>query len=413
MGVNALRCRGCGAEYPLDSLYSCTCCNGILEVQYDYGKKARDCLAYTGAGGGIWRFRDLLPILNEDNIISLGEGDTPLIRADNLNPAGSGCRVYLKLESLNPSGSFKDRPISVGVSKAREFGAEVVVVASSGNASASAAAYAARAGLRCLVCIPQSTDIGKVSQAIAHGAEVIYVEGTFSSSFEVVKQAAQHYGWPNMSTTFINPYTVEGDKTVAYEIFQQLNGTAPDAVIVPVGAGPLLVGMAKGFAELERFDLIEKMPRLIGVQSVHCAPIAEAYRNKSELVEPWLKPVDTIATGIADPLVGYEADGTLTLKTILQTGGSVISLVEDEISAACQRLNREVGVYAEPTAAAAIGALEQLIAEREIGENESVVCVITGHGLKYAHSSAYRPPVVSNFEELKALIKIELKRRSL
>lgn len=402
-----LRCRKCGSEYPMQNIYLCNACQGILEVQYNYSAVTQDSIMHHSHVRGIWRFHSFLPVLHDNNKVSLGEGDTPLIIADNLAPLNSCCSIFLKLESLNPSGSFKDRPVAVGVSKAKEFGAKGVLIASSGNASASAAAYAARVGMRCVVCIPQSTDIGKVSQAVSHGAEVVYVEGTFSNSFEIAKTASQYCGWPNVSTTFINPYTVEGDKTLAYEIYLQLNCVVPDIVIVPVGAGPLLVGMAKGFAELKYLNLTKKIPRMVGVQSTQCAPIAEAYDQHIEQVQPWLKPIKTVATGIADPLVGYEDDGSLTLKTIIETGGIAIALSEEEILAANRKLHVQVGVYAEPTAAVAIGALERLAEVNLIGESETVVCIITGHGLKYNSNIAYRPPVVSGFDEFVKMIKFD------
>jgi threonine synthase len=379
-----------------------------LEVKYDYD--AAGAGLFVRPAQDIWHYRQLLPVLDEKNMVTLGEGNTPLIDGGRLAGHGRdggsfGGGLFLKLEQLNPTGSFKDRPIAVAVSKAKEFGADTIILASSGNASASAAAYAARAGMRCIVCIPQNTDIGKVRQAIAHGAMVIYVEGSYSNSYEVVKEASRYFNWPNLSTTFINPYSVEGNKAAAYEIYRQLGGSAPDTVIVPIGAGPLLVGMAKGFRELQEFGLIKAVPRFSGVQAAQCAPVVEAYDAGRREVAAWNKPIRTAATGIADPLVGYAADGTLTLATILDSGGAAVALDEEEIRAAGEWLARDAGIYAEPSAAAALGALEKLAAARKIKASERVVCVITGHGLKYTGKLDYTPAVIRGLEELKALIK--------
>lgn len=404
MGADALYCRDCGSRYELGNYFDCQKCNGILNVHYDYNDI--ETSFFYQAKQSIWDYAPLLPILNQDYYVSLGEGSTPLIEASNLfkNDSFTG-KIYLKLENLNPTGSFKDRPIAVAISKAKEFGADTIILSSSGNASASAAAYAARAGIKCIVCIPQSTDIGKINQAIAHGATVILIKGSYSNAYQVVKEATRFYNWPNLSTTFINPYSVEGNKTAAYEIWKQLGFKKPDIIIVPIGAGPLLVGMAKGFSELINFGLIENMPRLVGVQSSECAPIAEAYSEGKKEVFAWQKPIKTIATGIADPLVGYEADGTLTLNTILNSNGIAIALSEEEIIAASDYLAQKIGVYAEPTAATSIGAVKKLCSSGFIMNNDLVVCLITGHGLKYARDFDCQPETITGMEELKTILE--------
>lgn len=408
MSVKCIRCRKCNTEFVPSKLNNCPSCNGILEIIYDYDKINLDIFFKENIykDHRMWQYKDLLPLADESNIVSLGEGGTPLIAADNLNVSDKiKCQILLKLESQNPSGSFKDRPTSVAISKAKELQAQTVIVSSSGNAAASTSAYAVRASMKAVICLPQSTDINKVSQAITHGAQVVYIEGSVSDSFNMVKKASEFYGWPNITSTFINPYTVEGDKTVAYELWKQMDSDVPDVVIIPIGAGPLLVGIHKGFQELKYFNLIKKIPRLVGVQAARCSPIFKAYLNKQESVNAWLNPINTIATGIADPLVGYEQDGLLTLQTILKSGGCVISLEEDEINASLRKLSRNVGVYAEPTAATPIGALKKLVEQKVVDSGEKVVCIITGHGLKYKDTVDYQPPVISSLEELKTIIK--------
>lgn len=405
MSAKSLRCRKCGTEFPLENLYSCSSCGGLLEVVYDYEHMTTESLYKVSpwGTGQMWQYYDLLPINDEHNIVSLGEGGTPLLKADRLS-SEMECNIFLKLECITPSGSFKDRPTSVAVSKAKELRANTVIVASSGNAAASTAAYAARAGINCIVCIPTNTEAGKVSQAISHGAKVVYVEGSFSNSFKIAKMAAELYGWPNITTTFINPYTIEGDKTISYELWKQM-GQVPDYIFIPVGDGPLLVGVYKGFLELKRFSLIDKLPRMIGVQSAQCSPIAQAYINKSNVIG-WVYPINTMATGIADPLIGYEEDGDLTLSVIINSGGCMVSLDEEEIYNAYTKLAVKEGIFAEPTGAVPIGAVQKLLKQGYIKSDDKIVCLITGHGLKRASSLKYKPPTITTLEELREVVKI-------
>lgn len=401
MAAKSLRCRHCHCEYPLDILYECQHCGGILEVTYDYSKVPSSVLtADDGNAGSLWRYKELLPVNNEVNIVTLGEGATPLLRGRGLETEfNSKAQIYLKLDNLNPSGSFKDRPTSVGVSKAKEAGATTVIVSSSGNAAASTAAYAAKAGLQCVICIPSSTDARKVGQAIAYGAKVFFVEGPFSNAYQVVDLASKEFGWPNITSTFVNPYTVEGDKTVAYEIWSQL-GDVPDYVTVPVGSGPLLVGAYKGFKELQQFGLTNRLPKMICVQAAQCSPIAQAFSQKVNKVEGWHAPVSTIASGIGDPLIGYEQDGLLTLETVLASGGSVLALGEEEIYKAYRLLANKEGVFAEPTGAISVAALTELKQIYSLNHTEKIVCLITGHGLKYVDSLAHTPRTINTYKDL-------------
>lgn len=387
----------------MDNLYYCPVCGGLMEVVYDYKGASLELKEKTNIlfEDTMWRYWGLLPVEDEANIVSLGEGNTPLIPMENSFLEGKG-KIYFKMESVSPTGSFKDRPISVAVSKAKELGSDTIIVASSGNAAASAAAYAARAKMKCIVCIPKTTDMGKVSQAIAHGAKVVYVDGSFSKSFELAQKASEAFNWCNVTTTFINPYTVEGDKTIAYELFEQLQGKVPGAIVVPAGAGPLLVGIYKGFEDLIKLRQIEKMPKILGVQASGCAPIAEAFENKTR-VKAWSKPCKTVATGICDPLRGYEADGQLTLDMIVKSGGKTITLDEHEIKKAAADLAESEGVFAEPSGATSVGALRKLIEEEYLDIDEDVVCLVTGHGLKSAAIFDCNPPVASSIEQLKEI----------
>ncbi len=384
-----LRCIRCAREYPANARYGCEACGGILDVGYaelDFPTE------HQTDGRGVWKYRALLPVGEGAGVISLDEGATPLRAAVRLGRGDMArsahghslldcAALWLKDETVNPTGSFKDRPMTVGVSKAVEFGAPGVIAATSGNAGSSLAAYAAKAGLPCLVLVPERASPEKTAQARAYGAQVVAVRGNFSDAYSLALRFAAERGWANLTTTFINPYTVEGDKTTAYEIYEQLGGSAPDWAIVPVGAGPLLVGIFKGFAELQRMGLIPRAPKIAGVQAAGCGPLAEAFERGSAEVIAWGEP-RTIALGISDPLQGYAQDGTHTLQTIRESGGLALAVSDEAILEAVRQLARMCGVFAEPAGAAPIAALRELRRREIVKADEVVVAVITGHGLK-------------------------------
>jgi threonine synthase len=313
-------------------------------------------------------------------MVSLAEGGTPLIASPTLGDMLQLDHLFLKDETRNPSGAFKDRPMAVGVSKAVEFGFSSVMTASSGNAAASLAVYAARAHLRCIVFVPERTPIGKVAQAVICGAKVIKVKGDYSNSYRMAMNLAAEHSMMNLTTTFINPYTVEGDKTTAYEIYSQMGEIAPDWILIPTGAGPLLYGIYKGFREIHRLGLIAKVPRLVAVQAAGCSPIVSAFRSRQN-VKSW-EVVKTTASAIADPLRGYEKDGDLLLSAVYSSQGSAVAVEDEEILHAVRALGTREGVFAEPAGAASVAAVKKLVAAGAIGRNEKVVCLITGHGLK-------------------------------
>lgn len=407
MFAKNLQCVSCGAVYEPGIATKCPKCGGIMEVRYDYSGLDIDRAFEAPRGAtpaGIWRFRDFLPLEDEANIVTLGEGNTPLLPSGALGKELGLERLFFKLDSLNPSGSFKDRGISVAISRAKEMGVSRVVVASTGNASASTAAYAAKAGMECVVCVPDKTSPAKVGQAVSHGARLVLVKGDFSNSYGIALEASQKLGWVNTSTTFLNPYNLEGNKTVAYELWLGFGRTVPDAVVVPVGAGPLLAGMAKGFEELRGFGLIDRLPRLAAVQAEVCSPIYEAFRSGKERVEPWDRPFSTLAAGVGDPLKGYADDGTFTLDAVRRTGGTVVTMDEEEISRAAVDMAHLEGLYLEPTSAIAGGALRKLRADGFLAPGELVVSMMTGHGLKHYLPMEQEPLVVGSFEEFEAAI---------
>jgi threonine synthase len=404
MNASQLRCRDCARTYPLGSFFRCETCDGSLEVDYDYARvPARWLHRSAPAGcGALWKYLDLLPVEHSDNIVSLGEGASPLVSAGrSTDQLGLELELLFKQETMLPSASFKDRPITVAISKACELSVDTIVVASTGNTAASAAMYAARAGIPCVVCVPESTELAKVQQAVDHAARVVRIQGNYSDAYRLAKEAGDRYGWYNVATTFINPYTVEGDKTVAYEIFEQMGQRVPDWVFVPIGAGPLLVGIHKGFLELKRLGMASGVPRLVGVQAEGCAPIVDAFVEGLPRVRAWGKGTATVASAIADPLTGYEHDGDVTLGSIRGSGGAAVAVSDPDIEQARLHLAQKEGIYAEPASAAVFGALRTMCRKGLLSARQSVVCVITGHGLKYKASGGVVPPLVSRVEELR------------
>jgi threonine synthase len=382
MFAKVLRCVVCGKEHKLEAIYTCQACGGILDVRYDEKRIAGIGVStlFPPPAPGLWRYKYLLPVAREDAMLSLAEGGTPLLDSPTLAEMLQLDHLFLKDETRNPSGAFKDRPMAVGVSKAVELGFSSVVTASSGNAAASLAVYAAKARLRCIVFVPERTPIGKVAHAVICGAKVIKVKGDYSNSYRLAMDLATGPSMMNLTTTFINPFTVEGDKTAAYEIYSQLGEIAPDWVIIPTGAGPLLYGIYKGFQEIRRLGLISKIPRLVAVQAAGCSPIVSAFRSRQS-VKPW-GAVRTTASAIADPLRGYEKDGDLLLSAVYSSQGFAVAVDDEEILNAVRTLGTREGVFAEPGGAASVAAVKKLVAAGAIGRSDKVVCLITGHGLK-------------------------------
>jgi len=388
MFATKLRCLKCRAEYPLITRYNCLKCKGILDVEYDYEAMKREEVGsqFTmGKNEGIWKFKDFLPVEKQENIVTLKEGDTPLFYCKRLSASMDLANVYIKDETRNPTGSFKDRPISVAISKAKEEGETTVITSSSGNAGVAVASYAAKAGMKAIIVVPSTTPRNKFLSIVCSGAILVKVKGTTSDCFNVVRELSQKYGWVNLTSTFLNPFATEGDKTVAYEIYQQL-GLVPDWILVPIGAGPLLVGIYKGYKELKKMGLVEKLPAMVGVQSKGCAPIVRAFERGESKVKAWGTPPHTIASGIADPLQGYSNDGTLTLHIIKESGGIAVAVDDESLIKSVQELSRFAGIFAEPTGVASVASLKKLREKGILKETDTVICVVTGSGFKDTHT---------------------------
>ena len=381
MYASKLVCPDCGWETELGNKYACDACGYSLEVVYDYNKVCKNEVASALEHyKTMWDFSMLLPVKNRENIVTLLEGNTPLVESSRIGPA-LGIHLLFKDETRNPTCSFKDRPNTAGISMAKDFGLDAVTIASTGNAGSSLAAFAAKAGMRCYIFVPEKTPAAKVTQSMAHGATIVKVCGNYSDSYSVANMAAKKYNWANLTSTYLNPYTVEGDKTIAYEIFAQFQGRVPDWIVIPLGAGAMLAGVYKGFVELKQLGFCDKLPRMIGVQAEGCSPITGAFEKGLDVVEAFENP-QTIAGGICDPLTGYPQDGTRTLREIRKSGGVGVSVSDTSISAALRELACKEAIFCEPASATSLSAVHTLTERGVIQKGECVVALITAHGLK-------------------------------
>jgi len=384
--VQGLRCRECARTYPAEALHVCEWCFGPLEVAYDYDAIAAVITPERIAAGPhtIWRYADLLPV-SPVGAVDLGAGFTPLVRADRLAAELGLGELWIKNDTVNPTGSFKDRVVSVALTKARELGFKVASCASTGNLANSVAAHAARAGMSSVVFIPSNLEPAKVVMTSVFGAQVVAVEGSYDDVNRLCAELASDYqDWAFVNIN-IRAYYAEGSKTLAYEVAEQLGWRAPDHVVVPVGSGSQLCKIAKGFEELGKVGLlpVAGVPggparvRLSGAQADGCSPVATAFSAGADHVRP-VKP-STIAKSIA---IGNPADGIYALDVVRQSGGAVASASDAEIVEAIRLLARTEGIFAETAAGATIAVLAKLARSGVIRPDEVVVAYVTGNGLK-------------------------------
>lgn len=319
--------------------------------------------------GIIKRYRNFLPIQDDSRIISLNEGNTPLIRATRLKDyINEGISLFMKYEGLNPSGSFKDRGMTVAISKALEEGSNAVICASTGNTSASAAAYAAKGGLKAYVLIPEGKiALGKLSQAMMHGAVVIQVEGNFDESLNIVREISEKY--PITMVNSLNPYRIEGQKTAAFEVCDQL-GFVPTFHVLPVGNAGNITAYWKGFKEYKSCGKTDSLPKMIGFQAEGAAPIV---RGKI------VKYPETVATAIR---IGNPASWKQAEAARDESGGAIDMVSDEEILSAYRLIARYEGIFCEPASAASVAGVIKLNKQGYFKEGDSIVCTLTGHGLK-------------------------------
>jgi threonine synthase len=376
----SIKCIGCGAEYLAnEAIYNCEKCGDLLEVQVDEGalKEKIEKREWRLRPISVWKYKEFLPIFDETRIVTLNEGGTPLYRCEKLGRVLGIKNLYVKNEGANPTGSFKDRGMTVGVSKALELGVKAVVCASTGNTSASLAAYAAKAGLPCIVLIPAGKiALGKLAQAMMYGAIVVGVKGNFDVALQMAVGASKQIGLYLLNS--INPFRIEGQKTAAFEVCDQLEWQVPDRIILPVGNAGNITAYWKGLKELKALGLIEKLPKMVGVQAAGASPIAKAFVANSAAIEP-VKDPETVATAIR---IGNPVNWKRALKALKESSGTALTVTDDEIINAQKLIARKEGVFVEPASAASIAGLKKLVENGEVDVGETIVCVATGHGLK-------------------------------
>ena len=371
-----IRCRR-DSDNPLAQ--RCAACGGILEPCQRAFPQAH--LAAWTSEASMWRYASSLAVDPDAVRMSLGEGWTPLIEAPRLARRIGIRELLLKLELVNPTGSFKDRAMSAVATHAHQCGAPGLVGSSSGNALHAQAAYAALGGLPSLALVPESVPAARLAQPHRCGTHVVRIRGDYSVSHRLAREVASICGWYNASTTYENPIGVDGYKTVAYELWEAC-GDRPDWVVIPVGAGPLLGAVARGYADVVAAGRLEMSPALLGVQAANCAPISRAYDRGSPEVTPWEGGATSVARGIADPLRGYSEDGSYTLSFVIGSGGAMISVSEAEIEESTRALAGICGLHVDPAAAAAVGGLSSAVQHGIVSSDSSVVAMITGTGFK-------------------------------
>jgi threonine synthase len=376
--AKGLACKECGTEYELTPTHICELCFGPLEVQYDYEYLSKIVTRERIEAGpnSIWRYHDLLP--GGDNPIDVGTGMTPLLKSNRLARRLGLKNLYIKNDAVNmPTLSFKDRVVSIALSKAREFGFSTVSCASTGNLANSTAAIAAYAGLDCCVFIPSDLEAGKVLGTVIYGPKVMSVEGNYDQVNRLCCEVANTHGWGFVNIN-LRPYYSEGSKTLGYEVAEQLGWKLPDHIVAPLASGSLFTKIHKGFQEFIKLGLVDdKAVRFSGAQAEGCSPIAKAFAEGRDFVVPE-KP-NTIAKSIA---IGNPADGIYALEIARQTNGNIAMVNDAEIIEGMKLLAETEGIFTETAGGTTVAVLKKLVEQGKIDPEETTVLYITGNGLK-------------------------------
>jgi threonine synthase len=382
-----LQCSSCATSFPVDIIQTfCYACQAPLMARYDLSSAYRDLNRdqFRNRPRGMWRWQELLPVHDKQNMISLGEGDTPLLHLEQVGKELSLPRLYLKDESFNPTGTFKARGLSVAVSKAKELGIQKFIIPTAGNAGGALAAYAARARLEACIFMPKDSPLANIQESRIAGANIYFVDGLINDAANMAKVKADEEGWFDLST-FKEPYRCEGKKTMGYEIAETFQWHLPDVIIYPTGGGTGLVGMWKAFEELETLGWLESKnrPKLVAVQSEGCAPVIKAFLSGKDICETW-HGANTIATGLRVPRSYADK---IILHDLRESDGTAIAVSDDEIITSQKYLAAQEGIFAAPEGAATLAALMKLKASNWIDPEQTVVLFNTGTGLKYLSKS--------------------------
>ena len=378
-----LTCSDCGRSFSIDEVHTfCPDCQSTLISNYDLNSARQevDRDKIQTRPKGMWRWHEMLPVQDLENIVSLGEGDTPLLRIPRVGNELGLSNLFVKDESSNPTGSFKARGLCAAISRAKELGVKKVIIPTAGNAGGAMAAYAARAGLQALIYMPKDTPTANIQESRIAGAEVILVEGLISDAAGIAGVKAREEGWFDVST-FKEPYRAEGKKIMGYELAEAFNWTLPDVILYPTGGGTGLVGMWKAFAEMEALGWLAdvKRPRMVSVQAEGCAPIPKAFHAGASFCDFWLG-AHTVASGLRVPKSFADR---IILSNIRESNGTAIAVSDEALITAQKKLAAQEGIFAAPEGAACLAALEELVKQNWVKSNERIVIFNTGSGLKY------------------------------
>jgi threonine synthase len=377
-----LRCSACQKRYDPRALQTvCTDCNKTLLAEYDLAA-ARSALSremFAGRPGTLWRYRELLPVFDDRNIVTLGEGWTPVLAARRLGEALNIPHLFIKEEGYNPTGSFKARGLALAVSKAKELGVREAAMPSAGNAGGALAAYAAQAGIAAHVFVPKDTPVVNIREVAVYGAHATLVDGVISDAARVMNEARAETGWFDMST-MKEPYRLEGKKTMGYELAEQFGWNLPDVIFYPTGGGTGLIGMWKAFREMEALGWISgKRPRMVCVQSSGCAPVVRAFGQGSTEAQFW-DHAKTAASGLRVPKPFAD---TLILEALYESSGIALAVPDAELVADIALAARTEGIFLSPEGAATVTAARQLAKSGFLRPSDSVLLFNTGSGYKY------------------------------
>lgn len=381
--LSHLVCSQCGDRFDAGKVQTyCPKCQKPLLAQYDLdrARAALDRDSLERRDRGMWRWHELLPVLDPAHRLSLGEGDTPLLKLPRIGEALGLLQLYLKDESLNPTGSFKARGLAAAVAKAKELGIRKVIIPTAGNAGGAMAAYAARGGLEACIYMPNDTPLANIEESRIAGALVIMVEGLISDAAKYASEKARQEGWFDLST-FKEPYRCEGKKIMGYELAESFAWTLPEVIIYPTGGGTGLVGMWKAFAELEALGWLAQTsrPRMVAVQAEGCAPVIRAFEQGKPTCEFW-QGAQTLASGLRVPKSFADQ---IILSDLRASQGTAVAVSDQAIVEAQRYLASQEGIFAAPEGAATLAAAIELVRQKWIRPDERVVLFNTGSGLKY------------------------------
>ena len=407
--IKGLKCRECGREYPVEPIYVCEFCFGPLEVAYDYKSIAmaisREKIEQRPQN--LWRYRELLPI-DGDPQVGLNSGYTPLLKADNLARVLGLDELYIKDDTVvHPTLSFKDRVVSVALTKAKEFGFDTVACASTGNLAHSVSAHGAKAGFKRFIFIPASLEASKIVASLVYEPNLIAVDGNYDEVNRLCSEVANKYHWAFVNIN-IRPFYAEGSKTIGYEIVEQLGWKAPDNIVVPCASGSLLTKVWKSFREFKEIGILKELStKVFAAQATGCSPIVTAIKGATDIIRP-VKP-NTIAKSLA---IGNPADGFYATQVIKETGGYGEDVSDSEIIDAIRLLARTEGVFAETAGGVTLASTKKLIETGRLRREGTTVICITGNGLKTQEalqgqvvSPHYIKPSLASFEEVMAKIQ--------